>query len=405
MAGGLWSSRFWFGTYAMGRIIAWMVKRAARVLLLVVVLMACRPAPQPTTEKLAVGVVAPLTGAYEPLGRQVTEGVILATELWNQRGGVLGRQVELVLKDGQCDYVGGRSAAQAAIDEGADFIIGAVCADASRGVAHLVSEAGVLQISPASADPALTLGPEGEVWPLVFRVPFIDPDQGVVAAEFALAQLAARRAGVLYAEGSRYGQSLAEAFQATFEAGGGVVVARKTYDQDLEFFFDTLEEIRAVNPDVLYMPGYHNVANRLVPQARSFGLLQPILGSDGWDSPALDLEAVGGVYFTAHTYQDDPRPIAQSWMQRYEARYQTPPSPLATLSYDAANLLFTAIAETGEADPIWVAETLETLEFEGVSGPLTFDALHNPIKPVLLLRLEEGQVVLVGRLTAVDTES
>ena len=363
-------------------------------------LVGCTTGSPQDANVLEVAVIAPFSGDYASLGSSVRNGVILAAEAWNASGGVLGTEVQLVLEDSQCDYVEGRAAAQAALDEGVSFIIGAVCSDASEGVAQVASAAGVLQISSASVDPGLTLDADDEVRPTVFRVPVTDPDQGVAAAAFARDVLGAERVAIMYADGSPYGSSLSVAFRDAFEAAGGEIVALEAYDQDAESFFENLDPVRAADPDLLYLPGYYDVANLLVAQARDYGLLQPVLGSDGWDSPGLDLDAVDGAYYTTHFFADEPSPEVQAWVDNYQARYLAPPGALATLSYDAADLLFTAIRTAGIADPLAVAGTLESLTFDGISGEMTFNAVHNPVKSVIVVKANNGRVSYVGRYAA-----
>lgn len=375
------------------------------VVLLTMVLSACGAGPANDAEVLTLGILAPLSGEYEPLGRRVRDAAILAVESRNQQGGVLGLSVQVVLEDTACDYFGGREAAQAAIDEGAQFLIGAVCANASEGVAQVASEAGVLQLSPASVDLDLTLDAEGEVRDLVFRLPVPDVTQGEIAAQFALDRLGLERAGILYAEGSEYGAALAQGFQSAFEAGGGEVVARQTYDQNAELFFESLEAMREESPEVLYVPGYHTVINSLISQARQFGLLQTVIGSDGWHSPGLNLAVADGSYFTTHYFVAEPRLLIQNWVELYEARYLTQPDALATMSFDAANLLFDSIASAGTLEPVLVAETMATSTFEGLSGSVVFDEAHNPIRSLVVLRVDATGFVFQGRFGGEPAES
>lgn len=346
---------------------------------------------------IKVGVIAPFSGDYAELGEQVRNGVVLAAEAWNSRGGVLGKQVQLVLTDSQCAYAEGRAAAVEAIDQGALFIIGAVCAVASEGVAQVAGESDVLQITPSSVNLDLTLDAEGQVRPFVFRVPAVDPDQGTVAAQYALAELGANKAGILYAQDSVYGLTLTDAFRTAFVAGGGEVVEIEVYDQDAATFYESLEGVRDAEPDVLYLPGYHDVMNRLVSQARRFGLLQPILGSDGWHAPGLDLRVVDGAAFTTHFYSDEPAAGVRAWVEVYETRYMREPGALAAFSYDTADLLFTAIARAGIEEPVIVAQTLETLTYTGISGELSFDSAHNPVRSLPILRVQDGRLTWVGR--------
>ncbi len=192
---------------------------AISVAMVAVLLTGCLGDASSDTQVLQIGVIGPFSGHYESLGRSVRDGVLLAAEAWNQQGGVLGFEVQVVLEDSACDYQGGRAAADAAIDAGAPFLIGAVCAGASEGVAQVATRSGVLQITPGSVNLDLTLDAEEEVRDLVYRIPSVDDDQGAVAARFALEQLGHETAAVLYAEDSTYGSALARAFVRVFEEG------------------------------------------------------------------------------------------------------------------------------------------------------------------------------------------
>lgn len=359
---------------------------------------ACERQDNVGAEAIIVAVVAPFSGDFEPWGNAVRDGVVLAVDGWNQRGGVLGKRVQVALQDGRCDFTAAREATTKAIDEGAQFVIGEVCSIASEGVAQVTTDLRVLHIVPTSVDPETTLDHDGSVRSLVFRVPFLDVDQGIVAAHFALETLKADTAAILYVENSGYGTTLADAFEKTFTAGDGEILVRKTYNQDTEKYFDVLTEVREANPDVLYLPGYYDVMNRLVSQARQFGMFQTIIGSDGWDSPDLDLGVTDGCYFITHYFAGEPRPEVTAWTQLYTARYQVDPDAVATLSYDAANILFTAVTAAGTLDPFAVAGVLETATFEAVSGPLTFDEFHNPTKGVPMVRVFNGRLTYVDRL-------
>jgi branched-chain amino acid transport system substrate-binding protein len=113
-----------------------------------------------------------------------------------------------------------------------------------------------------------------------------------------------------------------------------------------------------------------------------------LIGSELWDSGALDLEALEGAYYTLHYSRDTPNPIAKEWEERYLSAFAVEPNTLAALGYDAAGLLMSAIESTSNLSPEDVAQTLETMEFEGVTGRWSFDAQHNPLKPVVVNHIE-----------------
>ncbi len=354
----------------------------------------------PATIKL--GVVGPFSGDFQPLGQSTRNGVVLAVEEWNQREGVLGHPIEVTLLDSQCEPTTALDVAETAIsDEGVQFIIGGVCSGASEAVARLATREGVLQISPATVEEGLTLDANGEVRPLVFRIPFTDAWQGQAAATFALSTLRMETAAVLYAEGGAYGSTLAEAFDAHFTAEDiGEVVIWESYERDQENYFDLLDDVRIANPDVLYLPGYYNTMNQIAVQAKNYGINAVFIGSDGWHSPELAMDRLGGAYFTTHYVPTEPSATIQQWTTRYEASYIVPPDALATLGYDAVNLLLTAMEEAGAVtEPTLVAEAMMAQAFEGITGRITFDEQHNPIKAVPIVQIRDGEIAYVQRVT------
>ncbi|MBN1248687.1 MAG: hypothetical protein JXC32_13595, partial [Anaerolineae bacterium] len=70
---------------------------------------------------------------------------------------------------------------------------------------------------------------------------------------------------------------------------------------------------------------------------------------------------------------------------------------LATMSFDAANLLFASIETAGILEPSLAAQALRDMSFEAVSGPITFDAAHNPVKPLIVLRVATTGFIFQGR--------
>jgi len=365
---------------------------------------ACNAGADDAATPITIAVIAPLNEGNIALGNATRNGVVLAVEEWNQRGGVLGRTIQVILKDSRCDYVAGREAAQAALNEGAKFIIGGVCSNESEGIAQVVMESDALQVIHGATHPDVVLDNAGAVRARVFRVPLTDPVQGTAAAQFALERLQAKTAAILIREDDDYSAMLSEAFQTAFKAGNGDIVRYEIYETDAGDFYGALEKVRDENPDVLYMPGYYNSVPPLVAQARSFGLLQPVLGSDGWDSPALSLSDVDDSYFTTHYFAGEQRPLVQSWIQNYETRYMVAPDALATMAYDATNMLLAGIQEARDLNPDHVAKALKSLTFETVAGRVRFDENHNPVKDVLILKVQKGQLLLEERFAAKNVE-
>jgi branched-chain amino acid transport system substrate-binding protein len=351
-----------------------------------------------------VAILAPLSGAVPTFGVSTRDGALLAIDEWNAKGGVNGAKIEAVVADSQCEADPGVNAANKVIDQDkVKFIIGEVCSKSSIPISEIAEAKGVVQISPTSTNTQVTLNADGSTKKYVFRACFIDPFQGTVGAKFALDNLKAKTAFILFDQGNDYVRGLAEAFEKAFTDGGGQVVGKETYTSTDTDFSAILAKVSEATPDMIYLPDYYNIVNLVTAQAKEKGITAPFMGGDGWDSSDLDRAASDGGYFTNHYSEQDSRAIVQDWIKRYGEKYKDDqgnakvPDALATLAYDATNLMLAAMdsAKTND-DTVKVKDALEKISWEGVSGKITYDAQHNPIKAAVILQVKDGKVSYVA---------
>lgn len=349
---------------------------------------------------LRIALLVPLSGPVPTFGVSARDGALLAIKEWNERGGVLGMTIFPVIEDSQCTPDPALNAARKVVDQDkVHYIIGEVCSKASIPVSEYAAANKVIMISPTSTNPAVTVGSDGKTKPFIFRACFIDPFQGVVGAKFAYNSLKAQTVFILYDQTNDYVAGLAAYFEKSFIALGGKVVGKETYSGRDTDFGAVLAKVAAARPDMIYLPDYYNIVNLVAKQAKEKGITAPFMGGDGWDSTDLDLKAVDGGYYTNHYSPDDPRPIVQDFLRAYGAEYKNSdgsakvPDALATLGYDSTNLLLQAIQNAGADDTVRVNAALEAIKFAGVSGTITFDPQHNPIKSATILAVRGGHVV------------
>jgi branched-chain amino acid transport system substrate-binding protein len=347
-------------------------------------------------EPIKIANLSPLTGPVPTFGESTTNGFQIAVDEWNAKGGVLGRPIEAIIEDSQCTADPAVNAANKVIDQdGAMFIVGEVCSSASIPVSEVVVEKGAFQISPTSTNTAVTLNLDGSTKDSVFRACFIDPFQGLVMAKFATEQ-GFTKAFVMLDQGNDYVRGLAEVFSEEFVNYGGEIVGTETYTGTDTDFSAILTKVADSGAEVLYLPDYYNVVNLVAAQAKEKGVTAAMMGADGWDSADLDLAAVDGYYYSNHYSPEDTRDVVVDWVANYEAIYGSVPDALATLAYDATNLLFAAIEEAGTDDPAAVADAMETMSYDAVSGTITFDEFHNPVKSAVVLQVKDGAVGFVA---------
>ncbi|MGA2764671.1 MAG: ABC transporter substrate-binding protein [Spirochaetia bacterium] len=369
---------------------------AAIVLALAVVLTGCQQAPK----VLKVAILAPLSGPVPTFGVSTRDGALLAIDEWNAKGGVLGLKITPIVEDSQCTPDPSVNAANKVINQDkVHYIVGEVCSKASIPISEIANAAKVIQISPTSTNVAVTVDKSGATKPYIFRACFIDPFQGKVGATFAFNSLKAKKAFVLVDQGNAYVIGLAQNFESTFTQLGGKIVGKENYTGTDTDFSAILAKVKSAKPDVVYLPDYYNVVNLATKQAKEKGITAPFMGGDGWDSSDLDVKAADGGYYTNHYDASDPRPEVQNFLKAYGDKYKDAsgkpivPDALATLAYDAANLLLQGIQNAGADNTDKVKAALEAITFNAVSGKITIDAQHNPVKGAVIIHVKGGKKV------------
>lgn len=374
------------------------------LVLITMVLSSCGGgATAPSGEKKAEGgeikvaILAPLSGSVPTFGVSTRDGALLAIKEWNEKGGVLGKKIVPVVEDSQCEAAPATNAANKVIDQDkVHYIVGEVCSKASIPISEIANAKGVVQISPTSTNPTVTLAQDGSTKPYIFRACFIDPFQGTVMAKFAQKK-GYKTAFILYDQGNDYVRGLAEFFEKAFTEAGGQVVGKETYTSQDTDFSAILAKVAESKAEMIFLPDYYNIVNLVGAQAKDKGITAPMMGGDGWDSADLDIKAADGGFFSNHYDAGDTRPIVVEWLKRYGAEYKDDkgqgkvPDALATLAYDATNLLLAAIEKAGVDDPAKVKDALAQIKYEAVSGTITFDAQHNPIKSAAVIAVKDGK--------------
>ncbi len=275
-------------------------------------------------------------------------------------------------------------------------VLGEVASSKSLEAAPICQENHIPMISPASTNAKVT-----QVGDYIFRVCFIDPFQGKVMAKFALSK-GWTKVAILRDVKQDYSVGLADAFEKSFTAGGGTIVAKEDYSTGDKDFRAQLTAIQAANPQAIFVPGYYAEVALIARQARELGIKGPLLGGDGWVGESL-LKVAGnaldGSFFSNHYSQDDPSPIIQNFVKAYQAKYGEKPDAMAALGYDSAKLLADAISRAGTADEPKLRNALaETHDFKGVTGDITLDADRNATKAAVILTIGNGGFQFVQRV-------
>lgn len=319
-------------------------------------------------EIIKIGIAGPMTGAQAKMGSDFRNGVMIAAEEWNAKGGVLGKKVEIIVGDDQADPKQAVAVANKLVNDGAVGIVGHFNSSCSIPASDVYNKAGIPMITPASTNPQLTeRGYRG-----VFRVCGRDDQQGLVGAEFVKSQLKIKKAAIIH-DKTTYGQGLADEFKKHLGTSIEVVYYGGITQGDKDFK-TVLTSIKEKKPDMIYFGGIYPETGLLVRQSREIGMKVPFMSGDGSIDPKFieiaGTEAAEGTYLT---FSPDPNniPEAKGFIDKYTQKYGDI-GPYSIYAYDAMNVLLTAIKEAGTTDGKMITEKMHSMEFSGALGKIKF---------------------------------
>jgi branched-chain amino acid transport system substrate-binding protein len=401
---------------------------AALVVPLAVVAAACgnsATAARQTPPPVRIGAVYNLTGGQAPLDAPSLDGARLAVDRINARGGLLGRRVELLERDGQTDEADVRQAAASLIASGCSVLIGLSDTDQVLAAAPIAARAGIPFVTSGATSPLL---PQ-QVPDWLFLACFGDNAQAAASAQYATDQLGARTAAILLDRDLDYTRLLAKYFGRSFRAQGGNVLVTADYAEAGDAVTRLADGARgnsktetsgdddaddapgadgapgagaALQADVLFVAAAPDDAGRVIRELRAAGYRQPIMGGDSFDSEGLvkAAEKTGGkVYYTTHAgigMSSAGAPVRR-FDATYRAAYGSPPAnAFAGLGYDTVGLVASAIRRADSVEPAAIRDALQaTRHFSGVTGTLSYASDQGvPRKKVTIVCVGRRPVVV-----------
>src|SRR5471032_1095693 len=250
-------------------------------------------------ETVKIGHVAPLTGGIAHLGKDNENGARLAVEEINAKGLTIGGQKITLQLDPQDDAADPRTATQVAqklVDDKVVAVVGHLNSGTSIPASKIYSDAGIVQISPSSTNPAYTQ----QGFKTTYRVVATDAQQGPALADFAKKLGNIHRVAIVD-DSTAYGQGLASEFERHAKELGLVVLSHDATSDKAVDFRAVLTKIKAENPDAIMYGGTDATGGPLAKQAMQLGLRAKILGGDGictesWSTLAGESHIFGSLH-------------------------------------------------------------------------------------------------------------
>ena len=336
------------------------------------------PPDTDTMPTLKVGVIRPY-----PLYFSFGEGAELAQGAINQTGGVLGMQVEFIYREELTEDV-----VQSAIDlvetENVVAILGPLFSS------HAVKVGPVINIPTIVGATGANVTETGD---FLFLAASSNALQAKLMAQFAVNELSAKTAAMIWQNEDVYSIGFVKAFDANFQELGGSIVERQIYEKGDMMFETQLSAIKEANPDVLFIASFPPENPLIMKQARDMGIESTFIGSDGMDD-SLMFEVLEDNAPLENTYYcTNFDPDAMEFISAYEAMFENPANGIAATGYDAMHLLAIAIETVGSTDPVMVRDAIAAItDYEGATSISRFDENHHPVKSVGVFQIANGEV-------------
>jgi branched-chain amino acid transport system substrate-binding protein len=349
------------------------------------------PSDTDTMPTLKVGVIRPY-----PLYFSFGEGAELALAEINQAGGVLGTPVEFIYREELTEDVV-QSATELIEEEGVIAILGPLFSS------HAV------KVGPVATVPIL-LGATGanvtETGDFLFLVASSNALQAKLMAQFAVNELGAETAAMIWQNEDVYSIGFVEAFDANFQELGGSIVATEVYEKGDTMFDAQLSAIKEASPDVLFLASFPPENPLIMKQAREMGIESTFIGSDGWDDALMfdNIDAIPHLENSYYCTNFDPE--VTEFISAYETMFENPANGIAASGYDAMKILAIAVEAAGSTDSVAIRDAIAAItDYKGATSISRFDENRHPDKSVGVFQILNGQTQpykVVGTETAFE---
>jgi len=320
--------------------------------------------------EIKIATAGPMTGQYASFGAQMKAGAEQAVEDINAAGGVNGEMLSLSIGDDACDPKQAVAVANQMAGEGVVFMAGHFCSGSSIPASAVYNDEGIVQISPASTNPAFTDERPG---PGVFRVCGRDDQQGAVAGQYLADHFGDKNVAIIN-DKTAYGKGLADETQAAMEAAGKEAALVESYTAGEKDYTALVSKLKAEGIDVLYVGGYHTEAGLMKRQMVEQGMDTILVSGDALVTDeywAITGEAGAG---TLMTFSPDPRkaPGAAELVEKFRAK-GIEPEGYVLYTYAAIQAWAQAATTAGSTEYDAVVGALNDGTFDTVLGTLEFD--------------------------------
>jgi len=324
-------------------------------------------------DTIKIGVAGPHSGDLASYGIPSVKAAELVVKDVNAKGGILGKQIELVVEDDVCKPEVATNTATKLVSEGVKVVLGHICSGATKAALGIYKDAKVIAMSPSATNPALTQSGE---YPNFFRTIASDDAQAKLEVDFALDVLKLKKIAVLHDKGD-YGKGLAE-FAKTFleKDPRAEVVLFEGVTPGAVDYSAVIQKIKRSGAEAVIFGGYHPEASKIVSGMRKKKMDTIFISDDGVKDDTF-IKVAGkyaeGVYATGPK-DVTKNPLTIKAKAEHLAAYKSDPGAFFDNAYAAMLALVNAIEKAGGTDNYdALVKALRTEFVDTPLGKIRFD--------------------------------
>ena len=325
-------------------------------------------------DTIKLGVAGPHSGDLASYGIPTIKAAELVVKDINAKGGVMGKQVELVVEDDVCKPEVATNTATKLVGEGVNVVLGHICSGATKAALGIYKDSKIVVMSPSATNPALTQSGD---YPNFYRTIASDDAQARLEVDFVLDILGVSKIAVLHDKGD-YGKGLAEFAKGFLEADSRAEVT--LYEGVTPGAMDysaIVQKIKRSGAEAVIFGGYHPEASKIVTQMRKKKMSIPFISDDGVKDDTF-IKVAGkyaeGVYATG-PMDVSSNPMAVAANEAHKATYGEDPGAFFLNAYAAALALLNAIEQSGSTDYDAISKSLQMDLVDTPLGKIKFDKM------------------------------
>ena len=335
-----------------------------------------------------VAVVGPITGQYASFGAQMKNGGELAIEDINAAGGVLGKKLDLEFGDDACDPKQAVAVANQMTGNNVALVAGHYCSGSSIPASKVYAEANIVQISPASTNPAFT---DNRAGPNIYRVCGRDDQQGGVAGKYIASHFSDKKVAFVH-DKTAYGKGLADETKKAMNEAGKQEAMYEAITAGEKDYSALVSKLKQANIDLVYFGGYHTEAGLIIRQMRDQGMNTILMGGDALITQEFWSITGPAGEGTLMTFSPDPRknPAAAEVVKRFKDK-GIEPEGYVLYTYAALQAWKQAAEKAKSIESADVVKAMNDTEFDTVIGKFKFNEKGDPnLPPYAVYRWSNG---------------